>query len=192
MSRHVSNLQEFARNHVDLGDKTSSPINKTSSKHAKTTMKMMGLQRAAATFLLLSLLRTGRTTAFTATTNSLTSATYAIRHSYATTTTLTAKPKRGHVVDSYQTVSVNCAKCSFRLFRYKKKNGTKSNLVKCFVERIAQDCGGILPPEGEFLGDAADTVYCCPSCETAFARPTLIRGMPALKLVGGKTRMTKK
>ena len=40
-----------------------------------------------------------------------------------------AKPKRGSVVDSYQTVSVNCAKCGERLFRYKKKNGTKSKEI---------------------------------------------------------------
>lgn len=119
----------------------------------------------------------------------------ALRRSFgAAASSLTAKPKRkGSLVDSYQTVSVNCAKCKFRLFRYKKKNGTKSNLIKCYVERIAQDCGGVLPPAGQSIGDAlSDTVYACPSCGTTFARPTLIRGLPALKLVGGKTRMTKK
>lgn len=51
---------------------------------------------------------------------------------------LFAKPKSGSVVDSYQTVSVNCSSCRHRLFRYKKKNGVKSNLIKCYVERIVQ------------------------------------------------------
>lgn len=100
---------------------------------------------------------------------------------------LGAKPKRGNVVDSYQTVSVNCAKCSERLFRYKKKNGTKSNLVKCFVERISEDSAGVLRDQGT----RADS-YTCPSCETRFARSATMRGLPALKLVGGKIRMTKK
>ena len=117
------------------------------------------------------------------------------RHRTFGNTAIAAKPKRGTVVDSYQTVSVNCANCGFRLFRYKKKNGTKSNLIKCYVERITEDCGGILPQDGSVMGDAADTTtttYACPRCDTNFARPTLIRGLPALKLVGGKTRMTKK
>ena len=43
--------------------------------------------------------------------------------------TLLARPKSGSVVELYQTVSVNCNSCRNRLFRYKKKNGTKSNLI---------------------------------------------------------------
>jgi predicted RNA-binding Zn-ribbon protein involved in translation (DUF1610 family) len=100
-----------------------------------------------------------------------------------------AKPKRGSVVDSYQTVSVNCSRCGTRLFRYKKKNGTKSNLVKCFVERIAEDTAGVLR---EQQGTEEATEYQCPSCGQRFARAAVIRGRPALKLVGGKVRMTKK
>lgn len=99
---------------------------------------------------------------------------------------LAAKPKRGSIVDSYQTVSVNCGKCGERLFRYKKKNGTKSNLVKCYIERIAEDSAGVLRDQA----DAAELF--CPSCSSRFARPTTIRGMPALKIAGGKVRMTKK
>merc|ERR1719253_2359993 len=58
---------------------------------------------------------------------------------------LLAKPqKAGSAVDNYQTVSVNCNKCRLRLFRYKKKNGTKSNLIKCYIERICEDSAGIL------------------------------------------------
>jgi len=116
---------------------------------------------------------------------------------------LSAKPKRGAIVDTYKTVSVNCATCGLRLFRYKKKNGTKSNLVKCYVERIVEDCENVLlaepnAPNKDDNGDAGNennnipTEYSCPSCHTRFARSATIKGLPALKLAGGKTRMTKK
>jgi len=103
---------------------------------------------------------------------------------------LAAKPKRGSIVDSYQTVSVNCKQCGLLLFRYKKKNGTKSNLIKCYIERIAEDCAGVLRDQGGMNDDC--TEYHCPECQSRFARPATIKGMPALKLVGGKIRMTKK
>jgi hypothetical protein len=115
-----------------------------------------------------------------------------------TTRLFMAKPKRGDVVDSYQTVSVNCNKCRTRLFRYKKKNGTKSNLVKCYIERISEDCAGVLQQHShkassEEGNNAQDhQIWTCPSCETQFARSAFIHGRPALKLVGGKVRMTKK
>lgn len=98
-----------------------------------------------------------------------------------------AKPKKGSMVDSYQTVSVNCAKCRTKIFRYKKKNGTKSNLIKCYIERIVEDSEGAL----ERLVDE-DSEVICPKCESKLARQTLIHGRPALKFVGGKIRMTKK
>ena len=121
---------------------------------------------------------------------------------YSSSTSLEqAKPKSGNIVESYQTVSVNCAKCGTKLFRYKKKNGTKSNLVKLYIERITEDYHGLL-----LLTEAEDTKHDdnnqstrtidnnweCPNCQTSFARPAVIHGRPALKLVGGKTRMTKK
>eukprot|EP00978_Attheya_sp_CCMP212_P010022 scaffold24007_cov49-Attheya_sp.AAC.1 len=96
-----------------------------------------------------------------------------------------ASPKRGSVVDSYQTVSVNCSKCQTRLFRYKKKNGTKSNLIKCYVERIVEE-------EDRDITSNQDDKFHCPKCQTNYARSAMIRGRPALKLVGGKVRMTKK
>eukprot|EP00562_Extubocellulus_spinifer_P013702 CAMPEP_0178569034 /NCGR_PEP_ID=MMETSP0697-20121206/16263_1 /TAXON_ID=265572 /ORGANISM="Extubocellulus spinifer, Strain CCMP396" /LENGTH=195 /DNA_ID=CAMNT_0020203247 /DNA_START=191 /DNA_END=779 /DNA_ORIENTATION=- len=115
---------------------------------------------------------------------------------------LHAKPKSGSVVDSYQTVSVNCSKCRTRLFRYKKKNGTKSNLVKCYIERISEDSAGVLQQhinmemgrgEGDDGGDGAKVEeWCCPKCRQRFARRATIHGRPALKMVGGKVRMTKK
>lgn len=139
-----------------------------------------------------------------------------------TTSVLFAKPKKaGSVVDGYQTVSVNCNKCKERLFRYKKKNGTKSNLVKCYVERISEDCVGILALAAQAesrtnhknenqkkeLSTAASTEdgtviapksldpeysWECPKCNSQFARSSLIHGRPALKMIGGKIRMTKK
>lgn len=125
-------------------------------------------------------------------------------HHRRSLTAAAAKPmRRGSVVESYQTVSVNCAKCRERLFRYKKKNGTKSNLVKCFVERIVSDDSDDDPDtvlrglqvrdtEDENVMTDAPIVYQCPKCQTHFARLARIRGLPALKLIGGKTRMAKK
>ena len=114
---------------------------------------------------------------------------------------LFAKPKSGSVVDSYQTVSVNCSSCRHRLFRYKKKNGTKSNLIKCYVQRIVHNQEQSDDGEAGTLEEqlsrfeelsATDHQWSCPNCGTKFARSALIHGRPALKLVGGKTRMTKK
>ena len=102
-----------------------------------------------------------------------------------------AAPKRGSVVDSYQTVAVLCNNCNERLFRYKKKNGVKSRLVKCYVERISEDSAGLLASRSDDSADAG-AEWQCPSCGTAFARSSLIHGRPALKLVGGKVRMAKK
>ena len=117
----------------------------------------------------------------------------------SSTSHLYAKPKSGSIVDSYQTVSVNCSKCRTRLFRYKKKNGTKSNLIKCYIERISEDTAGIVENMGSTDGGGDDGVetlegqeWSCPDCGQRFGRRTLIHGRPAIKLVGGKVRMTKK
>jgi hypothetical protein len=114
-------------------------------------------------------------------------------NAYSTSSSLNAKPKRGSIVETYQTVSVSCAKCRQRLFRYKKKNGTKSNLIKCYIERIAEDSCKILQTQEE-SGIALEEYkdWICPNCQTEFARSATIKGLPALKLVGGKARMTKK
>ena len=128
---------------------------------------------------------------------------HSVHRSMASTTTpLYAKPKSGSIVDSYQTVSVNCSKCRKRLFRYKKKNGTKSNLIKCYIERISEDTAGIVEGMGGADGrdggvdDAVEALegqeWSCPDCGQRFGRRTLIHGRPAIKLVGGKVRMTKK
>ena len=121
------------------------------------------------------------------------------RSMVSTTIPLYAKPKSGSIVDSYQTVSVNCSKCRTRLFRYKKKNGTKSNLIKCYIERISEDTAGIVESIDGADGSREDDgkalegqEWSCPDCGQRFGRRTLIHGRPAIKLVGGKVRMTKK
>ena len=151
---------------------------------------------------------------------------YHRRRFYSASMILRAKPKRmGSVVDNYQTVSVNCNNCRLRLFRYKKKNGTKSNLIKCYIERICEDSAGILfqskiktkssaasseqhqqpqpkhqqqqrPYDDDVSIDpfesSSSSPWTCPNCGTNFARSSLIHGRPALKLIGGKVRMSKK
>ena len=69
-----------------------------------------------------------------------------------------------------RTVQIYCTKCKFQLLKYRK--GGKGALVKCFKARIVEN---FTKNEG-----------ICPSCESQFARSTLIRGTPALKIVGGK------
>lgn len=72
-----------------------------------------------------------------------------------------------------QTVDIACAKCKAPLFKYRK--GGKGALVKCFIERIVRD----------YTEDQQH----CPHCNSEFARPAIIRGTPALKMVGGKVTM---
>lgn len=74
-----------------------------------------------------------------------------------------------------KTVKIYCAKCQEQLYKYKK--GGKGSLVKCFVERIVEDA-----TEGDLK---------CPECGTEFARPAMIRGKPANKIIGGKVIMRK-
>lgn len=111
-----------------------------------------------------------------------------IRSIITSTSICMAKPKSGSIVDSYQAVSVNCKKCRLRLFRYRKKNGTKSNLIKCYVERISEDCVNLVANKSK----SDDNEWFCPKCDTRFGRDAMIHGRPAIKLVGGKTTMTKK
>jgi len=72
--------------------------------------------------------------------------------------------------DPITTVNIYCKKCSYQLLKYRK--GGKGALVKCFIQRIAAD----------FTTDRG----VCPKCGSHFARQTMIRGTPALKMIGGK------
>jgi len=69
-----------------------------------------------------------------------------------------------------KTVDIFCGQCKTQLFKYRK--GGKGALVKCFIERITQDF--------------TTEIGVCPKCARAFARQTMIRGTPALKMIGGK------
>ena len=79
---------------------------------------------------------------------------------------LFSAPKRGSVVDKYQTINIFCVKCRKKLFRYKKKNGTKSNLVKMYIERIVDDPLNVLT--NKETNDLSGTNFTCPSCMTSF------------------------
>jgi hypothetical protein len=69
-----------------------------------------------------------------------------------------------------KTVDIYCKRCNSQLFKYQKAG--KGALIKCFKERISQDY--------------TIALCTCPSCDKVFARDTVIRGTPALKMIGGK------
>lgn len=71
------------------------------------------------------------------------------------------------------TVQIFCSKCKQQLYKYRK--GGKGALIKCFKFRIAENY------------TKEDGI--CPSCGRQFARNALIRGEPALKMIGGKVTM---
>jgi predicted RNA-binding Zn-ribbon protein involved in translation (DUF1610 family) len=69
-----------------------------------------------------------------------------------------------------RTISILCARCGVLLYRYHK--GGTGGLVKCFLERIAED---------HTNGDMK-----CPHCGQEFARLRTIGGRPAHKIIRGK------
>jgi len=69
-----------------------------------------------------------------------------------------------------RTIAIHCIKCRTLLYRYRK--GGSGGLVKCFVERIAED---------RTNGDLR-----CQGCGQEFARPVTISGKPAHKIIQGK------
>ncbi|BDY03786.1 hypothetical protein F0521_08270 [Ferrimonas sp. YFM] len=72
-----------------------------------------------------------------------------------------------------RSVQISCSRCRTQLLRYRK--GGNGALVKCFMERITED--------------HTQEPGICPGCGSQFGRQTLIRGVPALKMVGGKVRV---
>ena len=102
---------------------------------------------------------------------------------------LYAAPKRGAIVDSYRSVDISCSKCAQFLFKYKKKNGTKSQLVKMYIERIVADPHSLLEVQRE--DQAPQSPKCiCPKCTANFGRPATIKGRPAIKVIGNRIRMS--
>ena len=72
-----------------------------------------------------------------------------------------------------KSVVISCAKCKNKLLKYRK--GGTGSLVKCFIDRITKDY--------------TEQAGICPQCQTEFARLTMIRGVPALKMIGGKVQV---
>ena len=70
------------------------------------------------------------------------------------------------------------------LFKYKKKNGTKSALIKILINRIVEDPNGIIPENA-----AVPSPCVCPKCGEAFARAVIMRGNSALKIIGNRVQM---
>ena len=69
-----------------------------------------------------------------------------------------------------RTIAIHCAGCKSLLYRYRK--GGTGGLVKCFVDRIAED-----HTEGDLR---------CPGCGQEFARERMFNGKPAHKIIQGK------
>ena len=69
-----------------------------------------------------------------------------------------------------RTISIHCMGCRTLLYRYSK--GGTGGLVKCLVERIVED---------RTAGDLR-----CPRCGQEFARPRMMVGRPAHKIIQGK------
>ena len=69
-----------------------------------------------------------------------------------------------------RTIGIHCLKCRTLLYRYRK--GGTGGLVKCYLDRIAED---------RTAGDLR-----CPECGQEFARFMMIRGKPAHKIIQGK------
>ena len=69
-----------------------------------------------------------------------------------------------------RTISICCARCKTLLYKYRK--GGRGGLVKCIVERIAED---------RTRGDMH-----CPKCGQEFARFAVYGGQTAHKIISGK------
>ncbi|KQC13448.1 MAG: hypothetical protein APR63_00560 [Desulfuromonas sp. SDB] len=69
-----------------------------------------------------------------------------------------------------KTIKIYCLNCRTLLYRYYKRG--KGSLVKCYVDRIKNDYTA---------GDLR-----CPNCGIEFAKPRMIHGKPAYKIIGGK------
>ena len=106
-----------------------------------------------------------------------------------TSVALFASPKRGSIVDSYRTINVSCSSCHAVLFKYKKKNGTKSSLVKMYIERIVDDPHGLLDSELRENETKESRGYHCKTCDKQFGRAAQIKGLPAIKIIGNRIRM---
>jgi ribosomal protein S27E len=70
----------------------------------------------------------------------------------------------------FRTIAIHCRACGTLLYLYRKAGS--GGLVKCLLERIAED---------HTAGDLR-----CPGCGQEFARPRMYGGSPAHKIIQGK------
>jgi len=85
---------------------------------------------------------------------------------------------------NYQTVIISCRNCLTDIFKYKKKNGTKSSLVKMFVDRITKDIHKLLDTK-----DIGISTLTCPKCGVLWGRHGNIAGNKIFKCIGGKLHL---
>ena len=86
--------------------------------------------------------------------------------------------------EKYRTVQVTCLTCNAKIFNYKKKNGTKSNLVKIYMDRIVKDHHNILNN-----CDTEIEALQCPHCRTVLAKHALLSGHKILKCIGNRLKL---
>lgn len=93
--------------------------------------------------------------------------------------------------DSYQSVQVMCSKCLTKLFKYKKKNGAKSRLIKLYLERIVDDPFHLVTQydDCESANEAKLTELLCPKCGSPWGRPSMKAGNKIFKCIGGKLKI---
>jgi len=69
-----------------------------------------------------------------------------------------------------RTIEIICSKCHQGLFKYYK--GGSGGLVKCYEYKI--------------IKDLTNSRLTCPKCENKYARPIVIQGKAARKIIQGK------
>ena len=84
--------------------------------------------------------------------------------------------------DKYRTVRIACGKCHINLFRYKKKNGTKSGLTKIYHDRIVADPYQYLPRATSGTNNLLE----CPKCKSNWGRHGTKAGHKIFRCIGGK------
>ena len=70
----------------------------------------------------------------------------------------------------FRTIKVYCKKCDTLLYKYYKHGS--GHLLKCYKDRIKQDC--------------TNKDLKCPNCKGKFAREAIIHAKPANKIIQGK------
>jgi hypothetical protein len=98
--------------------------------------------------------------------------------------------------DAYRSVDIICNKCNEKLFKYKKKNGTNSSLIKIYYERIVRDPHRFLKSTDEehrlrrvSENTDIDNDLICPKCQSKWGRRDLLTGHLIYRCIGGKLKI---